>query len=139
MLELTTVLKEKNLKVTPQRLSIFRMLRHTVSHPSAETIYNALHDEYPTMSLATVYKTLDALVSHGLAQQLNIGEDSYRYDAETTPHPHIKCTKCNKVVDMHNVKGIHELRQEVTDLTHFDLSHEQLYFYGVCPDCQTQH
>ncbi|WP_069997378.1 Fur family transcriptional regulator [Cellulosilyticum sp. I15G10I2] len=136
MLELTTILKDHNLKVTPQRLSIFRMLRNTSAHPSAETIYTTLHDEYPTMSLATVYKTLDALVKHGLVQQLNIGEDSYRYDADTSPHPHIKCMACHKVVDMHHVQSVAQLREEVASLTQFDLSHEQLYFYGICPECK---
>lgn len=139
MLELTTILKEHNLKVTPQRLSIFKMLRNTYSHPSAETIYKNLQEEHPTMSLATVYKTLDTLVKHGLIQQLNLGEDSYRYDADSSAHPHIKCTICQKVVDMHHVTSIHELRNEVATLTQFDLSHEQLYFYGVCPSCQNKH
>ena len=136
MLELTTILKEHNLKVTPQRLSIFRMLRNTTSHPNAEVIYKSLHDEYPTMSLATVYKTLDTLVKHDLIQQLNVGEDSYRYDADTHSHPHIKCTSCSKVIDMYDVKSVLQLREEVTKLTQFDLSHEQLYFYGICPDCK---
>ncbi|MDF2612829.1 MAG: ferric uptake regulator, Fur family [Clostridia bacterium] len=136
MMELATILKEHNLKVTPQRLSIFKTLRSTTAHPSAETIYTSLHDEYPTMSLATVYKTLDALVKQGLIQQLNLGEDSYRYDADTLSHPHIKCTVCHKVADMHDVKSVHPLRDEVANLTQFDLSHEQLYFYGICPDCK---
>jgi len=136
MLELTTILKEHNLKVTPQRLSIFKMLRNTKIHPSAETIYTSLHVEYPTMSLATVYKTLDVLVKQCLVQQLNVGEDSYRYDADMLSHPHIKCTTCHKVVDLHNVKSVAALRNEVANLTQFDLSHEQLYFFGICPECQ---
>ncbi len=136
MLELTNILKDHNLKVTPQRLSIFKMLKNTTAHPSAETIYTSIHEEYPTMSLATVYKTLDALVKHGLVQQLNVGEDSYRYDADTLPHPHIKCTSCHKVVDMYRVKSVELLRKEVAEMTQFKLSHEQLYFYGTCPECQ---
>lgn len=136
MLELATILKDHNLKVTPQRLSIFRMLRNTTVHPSAETIYTNLHDDYPTMSLATVYKTLDALVKYGLVQQLNVGEDSYRYDADTSPHSHIKCITCHKVIDMYHAKSVEQLRHEVAELTHFDLSYEQLYFFGVCPECK---
>lgn len=136
MLELTTILKDHNLKVTPQRLSIFRMLRNTTSHPSVETIYTSLHDEYPTMSLATIYKTLDTLVKHNLIQQLNIGEDSYRYDADTRSHPHIKCTSCHKVMDMQHIESIAQLRNEVSEASQFDLSHEQLYFYGICPECK---
>ena len=136
MLELTQILKDHKLKVTPQRLCIFRILSETTEHPTAETIYNNLQEEFPTMSLATVYKTLDTLVKHGLVQQLNVGEGSFRYDACILPHPHIQCTKCGKVVDMHEIQTMPALRKEVQALTNFELSHEQLYFYGICPDCK---
>ena len=138
MLELTAILKEHGLKVTPQRLSIFKMLRNTQVHPSAETIYKALQEEHPTMSLATVYKTLDTFVQHGLVQQLNLGEDSYRYDADTSVHSHVQCTKCKCVVDLPTLQHVSGLRTEVQSSTGFALSHEQLYFYGVCPTCQQE-
>ncbi|MBE6025103.1 MAG: transcriptional repressor [Cellulosilyticum sp.] len=136
MLELTAILKEHGLKVTPQRLSIFKMLRNTCIHPSAETIYKALQEEHPTMSLATVYKTLDTFVQHGLVQQLNLGEDSYRYDADTSEHSHVQCINCKSVVDLPPLKHISDLRDEVHESTGFALSHEQLYFYGTCVKCQ---
>lgn len=136
MLELTAILKNHGLKVTPQRLSIFKMLRNTQAHPSAETIYKSLQEEYPTMSLATVYKTLDTFVQQGLVQQLNVGEDSYRYDADTSEHSHIQCTKCKCVKDLPPLTHLSELRAEVQKATGFSLSHEQLYFYGLCTDCQ---
>lgn len=136
MLELTAILKEHGLKVTPQRLSIFKMLRNTCIHPSAETIYKALQEEHPTMSLATVYKTVDTFVQHGLIQQLNVGEDSYRYDADTSAHSHIQCTKCKQVLDLPKLAQVDSLREEVQGTTGYALSHEQLYFYGQCPACQ---
>lgn len=136
MLELTAILKEHGLKVTPQRLSIFKMLRNTCVHPSAETIYKALQEEHPTMSLATVYKTVDTFVQHGLIQQLNVGEDSYRYDADTSAHSHIQCTKCKLVLDLPKLAQVDSLREEVQGTTGYALSHEQLYFYGQCPACQ---
>lgn len=136
MSDLTTILKDHGLKVTPQRLSIFKMLRETKAHPNAETIYKSLQEDFPTMSLATVYKTVDTFVQHGLIQQLNIGEDSYRYDADTTPHSHIKCMSCNKVFDLPILQNLQELRDEVQNCTGFELSHEQLYFFGTCPECK---
>ena len=136
MLELASILKQHQLKVTPQRLSIFKMLRNTRIHPSAETIYQALIEEHPTMSLATVYKTLDTFVQHGLIQQLNLGEDSYRYDADTTPHSHLQCTSCKCVVDLPFLKEVNDLRDEVRNATGYTLSGEQLFFYGQCPKCQ---
>lgn len=138
MLELTAILKEHGLKVTPQRLSIFKMLRNTHVHPSAETIYNALQEEHPTMSFATVYKTLDTFVQHGIVQQLNLGEDSYRYDADTSKHSHVQCTKCKCVVDLPFLHRVVDLREDVHAATGFALSHEKLYFYGVCPTCQQE-
>ena len=138
MLELTAILKEHGLKVTPQRLSIFKMLRSTHIHPSAETIYKALQAEHPTMSLATVYKTLDTFVQHGLVQQLNLGEDSYRYDADTSKHSHVQCTTCKSVIDLPSLNQVPALRNEVQSTTGFILSHEQLYFYGLCPTCQEE-
>lgn len=136
MLELTEILKKHHLKVTPQRLAIFKVLRNTHTHPSAETIYNALRDEHPTMSLATVYKTLDSFVQNGLIQQLNLGEDSYRYDADVFPHAHIQCTICKSVKDMPHLQHITDLRQEVEQTSGYKLTNEQFYFYGLCPECQ---
>ncbi|MGL4738319.1 MAG: Fur family transcriptional regulator [Cellulosilyticaceae bacterium] len=137
MLETADILRQQKLKVTPQRLAIYHMLSHTTTHPSAEMIYNSLHDTHPTMSLATVYKTLDALVKASLVQQINVGEDSFRYDANAASHPHIICTHCHCVCDM-SLGSVAELREQVSENTNFILSHEQLYFYGVCPECQTK-
>lgn len=130
-------LREHRLKVTPQRLAIFHMLTNTKSHPSAEMIYNSLRDTHPTMSLATVYKTLDALVKASLVQQINVGEDSFRYDATTQSHPHIICSTCHCVHDL-EADALPDLKSTVAEKTGFNLSHEQLYFYGVCPDCQSK-
>lgn len=138
MLNTAECLRQHNLKVTPQRLAIFHLLLNTMSHPSAETIYSNLHDTHPTMSLATVYKTLDALVKASLVQQLNVGEDSYRYDATTTAHPHIICKSCKKVFDL-APDALPNNKAQVENLTGFDISHEQFYFYGICPECQKNH
>lgn len=138
MLTTAECLRQHSLKVTPQRLAIFHMLSNTTAHPSAETIYTSLHETHPTMSLATVYKTLDALVKASLVQQLNVGEDSYRYDATTTSHPHVICTSCKQVFDL-EPGSLPCTKEQVETLTGFDISHEQLYFYGVCPDCKQKH
>jgi Fur family peroxide stress response transcriptional regulator len=135
MIETAQALKDAGLKATPQRLAIFHMLYNTKVHPSAEMIYTSLHETHPTMSLATVYKTLDALVKTNLVQQLNVGEDSYRYDCNTHMHPHIICTSCNRVFDI-ELEGVSSLREQVKEATGFNLFNEQLYFYGECPDCQ---
>ncbi len=135
MLTTAEILKEKKLKVTPQRLAIFHALSHTTAHPSAETIYTGLRETHPTMSLATVYKTLDALIKADLVQQINVGEDVYRYDANIQSHPHIVCTKCNCVQDL-ATKPVADIREKVQAETDFTVTFEQLYFYGLCPECK---
>lgn len=129
------LLKKKGIKVTPQRLAIYHMLRSTKSHPSADAIYQGLSKQFPTMSFATVYKTLDLLSQIGLVQKINVGEDSFRYDASTESHPHIICLKCKKVEDVEN-NFTEELREVVANTTHYDVVSQQLYFYGYCPDCK---
>lgn len=135
MLTQAEYLRQHHLKVTPQRLAIFHALSQTNAHPSAETIYNSLRESHPTMSLATVYKTLDALVKNHLIQQLNVGEDSYRYDYTTVPHPHIICTCCKQVFDI-APDALPNLRAAVASVSDFEITHEQLYFYGTCPACK---
>ena len=71
--EVTALLREQGFKVTPQRLAVYNALSHTTAHPNAEMLYRELQPYYPTMSLATIYKTLSILCEVGLAQELNVG------------------------------------------------------------------
>ena len=89
MKETAQLLREKGLKVTPQRIAVYNMLLGTTAHPNAEMIYKTLELTNPTMSLATVYKTLDFFKQLGLVQELNVGESSSRYDAVVRCHPRI--------------------------------------------------
>ncbi|TCT12177.1 Fur family peroxide stress response transcriptional regulator [Natranaerovirga pectinivora] len=137
MEKLTEMLKAKELKVTPQRLAIFNILYNTNEHPSAETIYKQLQSTHPTMSLATVYKTLDTLKKAQLVQEINVGEDSFRYDATVAPHPHAICLKCNSVIDL-ETDVLAESAKKVQEDTGFEVISEKLYFYGYCTGCRTK-
>ena len=131
----TALLRDKGFKVTPQRLAIYSVLSATKAHPSAEMIFNELQPHYPTMSLATVYKTIEILKEIGLVQILNVGEDSFRYDAVTHNHPHIRCMSCGRVDDLDNIDSS-EFISDVSSKTAYRLTGQQFYFYGVCPECQ---
>lgn len=135
--KVTTLLREKGFKVTPQRLAIYKALCNTTEHPSAEIIFNGLQPYYPTMSLATVYKTIDILREIGLVQILNVGEDSFRYDANTEAHPHVRCLICNRVDDIFGVDASAYLAN-IAEKTDYQLSGQQFYFYGVCAACQAK-
>ncbi len=127
MERLAEILKTKKLKVTPQRLAIYKVLYDTTAHPTAEDIYNALRKTHPTMSLATVYKTLDALKKADLATELNIGDDSSRYDATVKSHPHMVCFECGKVMDLHT-DSLASFIEQVQEETDFDIYSEKVYF-----------
>lgn len=131
---LVAVFRSKGLKLTPQRIAVYEMLKGTKSHPSAETIYNTIFDRYPTMSLATVYKTLKTLVKVGLIQELNVGEGNFRYDANTEPHPHIVCLNCGRVDDIENA-DLSYINQDIKAYTDYKVLSSKVYFYGICPDC----
>ena len=135
--EVTALLREKGFKVTPQRLAIYNVLSNTTEHPSAEMIFSKLQEFYPTMSLATVYKTIEILREIELVQILNVGEESFRYDANTDTHPHVRCLVCNRVDDIYGVDESAYVNQ-ISEKTAYRLSGQQFYFYGVCPECQSK-
>lgn len=87
------------LAVTPQRLAIFRALAATDTHPSAEDLHGAVRRAMPTLSLATVYKTLDTLAAVGAVRPVSrLG--ARRWDANLAPHHHLLCTGCGAVTDV---------------------------------------
>lgn len=133
--QITAIFKEKKLKLTPQRLAVYNYLMNTTTHPSADTIYTNIHVQYPTMSLATVYKALKTLVDVGLVQEINVGEGNFRYDGNSSPHPHLQCLKCGKVDDFNglDLDNLNSLAQENTD---YKIVSNKVYFYGYCKNCQ---
>lgn len=135
MQQIAALLKENNIKVTPQRLAIYNILYNTKEHPSAEKIYDALQETHPTMSLATVYKTLDALKKAHLVQELNTNGDSSRYDADISSHPHAVCMECGGVYDIFTNK-LDDAIEKVQKETDFQIEDKQVFFYGKCKNCQ---
>lgn len=133
--QIASIFKEKKLKLTPQRLAVYNYLINTTAHPSADTIYTDIHVQYPTMSLATVYKALKTLVEVGLIQEINVGEGNFRYDANSFPHPHLQCLKCGKVDDFLNFT-LDDLNASAQNHTDYKIVSSKVYFYGYCKNCQ---
>jgi Fur family transcriptional regulator, peroxide stress response regulator len=132
---IASIFKEKKLKLTPQRLAVYNYLINTTSHPSADVIYTDIHIQYPTMSLATVYKALKTLVEVGLIQEINVGEGNFRYDGNSCPHPHLQCLGCGKVDDFKDLTldNLNSLAENHTD---YKIISNKVYFYGYCANCQ---
>lgn len=88
------------LNVTPQRLAIYEALLGDGSHPSPDEVYRRIKRHHPTISLATVYKTLETFERHGIVSLLTPLHQTVRYDPLTMQHHHIVCVRCKKVMDL---------------------------------------
>ncbi len=108
-------------------------LKGNKSHPSAEDIFKAVKKEFPTMSFATVYNTLEALKNKGNVQELKIDSSKKRYDPDCSTHHHLICTKCKSIVDIFNDFKLN-LSEDLTE--GFDLIGNSIEFFGVCHDCK---
>lgn len=97
---LRSVLEAHGQRFTEQRAAVYRFLRGTCEHPTADEVFTAVRGDIADISLATVYKALETLVSCGLAAKLTYGDDSARYDARTDDHYHSRCLKCGVVRDV---------------------------------------
>jgi Fe2+ or Zn2+ uptake regulation protein len=132
--ELCEDLRQRGLKVTPQRRLIFEALRDSGDHPSAEDIYRAVVEVMPDMSLATVYHTLNDLVGMGELVDLDLGEGKSRYDTYTGQHCHLVCLGCRKVVDIRQRPCCAELFAE--EARGYEIERCDVVLYGRCPECQ---
>jgi len=133
---LVLTLRNAGLRLTPQRLAICEYLAGSEAHPTAAMIYEALKPEMPSLSLMTVYNTLNALADLGAIQALGqAGDDTVHYDPDTEPHVNLVCVSCHKIVDL-PCKHLAALRREVDAESGYHLVGEQVLFYGLCPDCQ---
>jgi Fur family peroxide stress response transcriptional regulator len=134
--ELVKKLRERRCRMTPQRVAMLRLLAASEGHPSAAHLYDRLRAQFPTTSLATVYKTLNLLEEMGEVLELGFSGDDNRYDGNKPyPHPHLICIRCRKIVDVE--AGLaQDLAKEVARGSRFRVVGHRLDFYGLCPECQ---
>ncbi|HED6147789.1 TPA: peroxide-responsive transcriptional repressor PerR, partial [Campylobacter coli] len=98
-MELLQMLKKHELKATPQRLCVLKILKRH-EHPNIEELYEEIKKEYPSISLATVYKNLNTLQEQGLVVEINVANQKTCYDIYEERHIHIICSKCGNIEDM---------------------------------------
>ena len=128
------VLKDHNIKRTPQRLITLKYLDEHRTHPSADTIYSSLKKDHPSLSRTTVYNSLETLRKHGIIQSLTISGSELRYDFKTTIHHHFLCRECGRVIDIDiecpNIGRIMKMGHRVEEV--------HGYFKGLCKECLDQ-
>lgn len=124
------------LKYSRQRASIKEYLMQTHEHPTADTVYLHVKEEFPHISLGTVYRNLNLLADMGEVVKIPTPDGGDRFDGDTYPHYHVICTSCGKVSDLvldsKHMHSVDELAQ-----THFDgtITGHNILFHGTCTDC----
>jgi Fur family transcriptional regulator, peroxide stress response regulator len=129
--EITNKLRNKNIRLSHQRLKVLEYLTQNQCHPTVDKIYSSLHKEFPTLSKTTIYNTLDTLAEAGLVKVISIEGNEARYDITTEDHGHFKCDSCGSIHDFDIDIDI----CPVTDLSDFKITDRNVYFKGVCPQC----
>jgi len=128
-------LRKNGYKATTQRIAICRFALHSRDHPTAQRIYNEVRKMHPTVSLATVYKTLQILTEHGLVQELDLPQSQARFDSYVGLHINLVCMQCGNIQDFDD-KTAQEMVESVTAKAQFTRTGQRLDIYGMCKTCQ---
>lgn len=132
---LKDALEAEGHRFTAQRAAVFRVLAGSRAHPTADEIFTSVRGTIPDISLATVYKALEAFVSCGVARKLTIGPGPARYDSRTDDHDHVRCLACGRVADV--VDGrFGEWFDSLGRETEFEVVGYRLELVGYCPGCR---
>jgi len=129
-----TVCRDEGIKLTHQRMEIFREVAHTGDHPDADLVFQRVRNRIPTVSLDTVYRTLWLLNDFGLVETLGSGRKRTRFDANLDSHHHFVCVKCGLTRDFYsndldNIK----IPESVGSFGKIEATHVEVH--GVCREC----
>lgn len=124
----------KTLKYSRQRESIKACLMARHDHPTADVLYSAIREEFPNISLGTVYRNLNLLVELGEIQKLTCGDGADHFDADTSPHYHFICGECKKVYDL-PLEPLEHINSLASEHAQGQIDSHTIYFYGTCKAC----
>ena len=128
-------LRKKGYKATTQRIAICRFALRSRDHPSAQRIYDEVKKVHPTVSLATVYKTLQILRKQGMIQELDLLESQARFDSHMEPHINLVCQQCGNIQDFDD-NAAREMVERVTAKAGFTRTGQRIDIYGLCKTCR---
>jgi Fur family transcriptional regulator, peroxide stress response regulator len=125
--------RDAGMNVTPQRIAVYRALLESEEHPTPEMLFNAVSPAMPSLSLATIYKSLEALQSLGLVREVPVVRDSRRYDANLDAHHHLVCERCGSVTDYYDDDIVPALPRR--KIRGFSARSVTVNITGVCAAC----
>jgi len=126
--------KEEGVKLTPQRLEIFKAVAKSLEHPDAERIFETLHAIMPTVSLDTVYRTLWLLEDLGLLSTIGSRHGGTRFDANLKMHHHFVCSRCGMIRDFES-PALDALAMPEEVKTFGQISDSRVEVRGICEKC----
>ncbi|OIP53778.1 MAG: transcriptional repressor [Helicobacteraceae bacterium CG2_30_36_10] len=129
----TRILREHNLKATPQRLAMANVL-HVDGHISIESLYAVMIEKFTSISLATIYKNINLMVENSFIQEVKIPHAKSVYELTKDTHSHIVCEKCGKVNDVS--LDLSTIIDNATKQSNFKIDKTDLVLSGVCKGCQ---
>jgi Fur family peroxide stress response transcriptional regulator len=127
-------LRSKGYKATPQRIAICRIVMNSRAHPSAQQVYAEVKKIHPTVSLSTVYKTLEVLDELELVKKIILPKGQARFDSYMNPHINLICLKCGNITDVDDIT-VKEITKKVAATTKFKPTGQRVDVYGICKKC----
>ncbi|MHC4692112.1 MAG: Fur family transcriptional regulator [Planctomycetota bacterium] len=127
--------REAGLKITPQRMAVYKVLVESKQHPSAEVVYRKVRETIPHISLDTVNRTLLTLADIGAASIVEGSGDVKRFDGKLEIHQHFKCIKCKRIVDFH-YKPFDNIPIPKNISRQFTVLKKTVYLEGICDLCK---
>lgn len=125
-------------RYSSKRQAILDCLRSTKTHPTAEWVYGQLKGDFPSLSLATVYRNLAQCKQAGLIRSVGIVQGLERFDGNAAPHFHIVCTQCGAVTDAEALRLPDDFVSELEARTGCTVSAENVQLSGLCPRCTAE-
>jgi len=131
--DLKVILKEKGLRITPQRVAVFNAIKKSKNHPSVEDVYKIVSKKYENISISTVYQIMRLLDDIGMINLIELN-GIYRYDSEKDFHLHAICPNCKKIDDLFSDK-IEDFWNLIIDEFNLNILNKEIIVYRLCQIC----
>ncbi|GKU81791.1 Fur family transcriptional regulator [Niallia sp. NCCP-28] len=127
-------LKEKKIRLTPQRLELINILSQENKHWTVEELYHILNERMPSVSITTIYNNINLFCELEMVKEIQFGESLSKYEWKKRDHYHIVCKACGDIVDVW-YPTLKEVETVAESISKFQISSHNLQFYGVCSQC----
>lgn len=130
---MVTAMKRQNF--SRKREAILKAICSTNTHPTADWVYQQLKEQYPDLSLGTVYRNISLFKEAGLVISIGIVNGQERLDGNTIPHAHFICNTCGAVLDIDDMEIDNLFCQKISEKYHLKIDYQGTTFHGTCSHC----